>query len=99
MSVLDANAQLVAPIDQRPTRIHIHGLGSRRCRRITEYLLLIHRLGVQQVGRIERQLDVGAYRVAYRAVEEPRSLLEYRQTDAAIQIGSQVHGAPVVSEA
>src|ERR1700722_1357614 len=40
-----------------------------------------------------------AYRVAYRAVKEPRSLLEYRQTDAAIQIRSQVHGAPVVSEA
>src|ERR1700692_3699039 len=42
---------------------------------------------------------MGANRVAYRAVEEPRSFLEYRQTDAAIQIGRQVHGAPVVSEA
>src|SRR5580700_5110956 len=42
---------------------------------------------------------MGAYRVAYRAVEEPRGLLEYRQTDAAIQIGRQVHGAPVVCEA
>src|SRR5580704_3928215 len=42
---------------------------------------------------------MGAYRVAYRAVEEPRSLLEYRQADAAIQIGRKVHRAPVVSEA
>src|ERR1700691_5545736 len=42
---------------------------------------------------------MGAYRVAYRAVEEHRGLLEYRQPDAAIQIGRQVHGAPVVSEA
>src|ERR1700746_2123471 len=41
---------------------------------------------------------MGAYRVAYRAVEEPRSLLENRQTDAAIEIGGQVTGAPVVSQ-
>src|ERR1700675_4545854 len=99
MSELDADAELVASIDQRPTRIHIHGLGSRGRRRITKYLLLVHGLGVEYVGRIERQLDMGAYRVAYRAVEEPRGLLEYRQTDAAIQIGRKVHGAPVVSEA
>src|ERR1700675_5011220 len=99
MSELDSDAELVAPIDQRPTRLHIHGLGPRGCRRITKYLLLIDGLGVQKVGRIERQLDMGAYRVAYGAVEEPRSFLEYRQTNAAIQIGRQVHGAPVVSEA
>src|SRR6202790_1795964 len=99
MSELDADAELVASIDQRPTRIHIHRLGSWGCRRITKYLLFVDGLGVQQVGRIERQLDRGAHRVAYRAVEEPRSLLEYRQADAAIQIGGKVHGAPVVSEA
>src|SRR5882757_6882781 len=99
ISELDADTELVAPIDQRPTRVHIHGLGSWGCRRITKYLLLVHGLGVQQVGRIERQLDMGAYRVAYRAIEEPRSLLKYRQSDAAIQIGREVHGAPVVGEA
>src|ERR1700727_3055511 len=42
---------------------------------------------------------MSAYRVAYRAVEKPRILLEDRQTDAAIQIGREVHGAPVVSKA
>src|SRR5882724_263788 len=58
MSELDADAELVAPIDQRPTRIPIHGLGSRGRRRITKYLLLVRGLGVQQVGPIERQLDM-----------------------------------------
>ena len=53
ISELDADAELVAPIDQRPTRIHIHGLGSRGCRRITEYFLLVHGLGVEQVRRVE----------------------------------------------
>src|SRR3984957_13890506 len=99
ISELDADAQLVASIEQRPTRIHIHRLGAGGCRRVTKYLLLVDGLGVQQVGRIERQLDMGAYGVPYRAVEEPRRFLEYRQTDAAIQIGGKVRGAPVVSEA
>src|SRR5271165_2729720 len=42
---------------------------------------------------------MGADRVANRTVEEPRSLLEHRQADAAVQIGGEVHGAPVVGEA
>jgi hypothetical protein len=42
---------------------------------------------------------MGVDRVADRPVEETRSLLEHRQTDAAIQILREVHGAPVISEA
>src|SRR5882757_1621755 len=42
---------------------------------------------------------MGADRVADRPVEKPRSFLEHRHTDAAIQVLREVHGAPVVSEA
>src|SRR3984893_540285 len=98
-SELDAETGLVTPIRPRPTRILENRSGSRSCFGITKYLLLVHGPGIQQVGHIDRQLDMGAYRVADRTVEEPRSLLEHRQTDAAIQIGREVTGAPVVSEA
>src|ERR1700692_2028455 len=42
---------------------------------------------------------MGVDRVADRTVEETRSFLEHRQTDAAIQIVREVIGTPVVSEA
>src|SRR6202051_5064241 len=98
-SELDADTHLVAAINPGPTRIHENRFGPRGCRGITKYLLLVLCPGVQQIGRIERQLDMGVDRVADRTVEEPRRLLEHRQTDAAIQILREVHGAPVVSEA
>src|ERR1700723_771935 len=99
ISELDADTELVAPINPRPTRIHVNRFGPRSCCGITKYLLLVLCPGIQQIGHIERQLDMGVDRVSDRPVEEPRSLLEHRQTDAAIQILRQVHGAPVVSEA
>src|ERR1700736_4747756 len=99
LSELDADTELVAPINPRPARIPENRCGSWGCFGITKYLLLVRGPGIQQVGRIERQLDMGADRVANRTVEEPRILLEHRQTDAAIEIGRFVAGAPVVSEA
>src|SRR5579863_10042519 len=42
---------------------------------------------------------MGADRVANRTVHETGSLLEHRQADAAVYVGGEVHGAPVVSEA
>src|SRR5258708_21859475 len=98
ISELDADTHLVAPINPRPARIPENRFGSWGCCGIAKYLLLVHGPGIQQVGRIERQLDMGADRVANRTVEEPRILLEHRQTDAAIQIGRFVTGAPIVSE-
>src|SRR6266404_9174179 len=99
ISELEADTELVAPINPRPARIPENRLGSWGCCGIAKYLLLVHGPGIQQVGRVERQLDMGADRVANRTVEEPRILLEHRQTDAAIQVGRFVTGAPVVSKA
>src|ERR1700733_2077933 len=42
---------------------------------------------------------MGVDGVADRTVEEPRRLLEHRQADAAVYVGGEVRGAPVVSEA
>src|SRR5882757_5398643 len=69
ISELEADAELVTPINPRPPRILENRSGSRGCRRVAKYLLLVHGLGIQQVGRIERQLQMGAYRVTYRTVE------------------------------
>src|ERR1700680_337757 len=99
ISELDADTELVAPINPRPARIFENRFGSWGCCGITKYLLLVLEPGIQQVGRIERQLDMGADRVADRTVEETRSFLEHRQTYAAIQIGREVIGAPVISQA
>src|SRR5712691_1396449 len=98
ISEFGADTKLVAPVHPRPPRIPVNRSGARSCRGVAEYLLLIRDPGIQQVGYIERQLQVGAHRVAYRAVEESGGLLEYGQADAAIQILCEITGAPVVSE-
>src|ERR1700741_3539564 len=77
-SQLGADTELVAPIHPRPTRIHVNRPGSRGRRGITEYLLLVLRLGIQQIRHIERQLDMGADRVSDRTVEKARRLLVHR---------------------
>src|ERR1700733_2258550 len=97
-SELRAHTKLVTPVDHGPARVPVNRCGSRSRRRVTEYLLLVHQFGVQQVGGIQRQLDVRADGVADGAVQEPRCLLENRQSDTAIGGGRGGTRAPVKGE-